>query len=776
MSKRSSRRKHRQQQKQKIARLSADTLVQQGRLAWQEADYDQAIKAWELARNKADAPPKITVALAEAHFRRAVSGPTSGVADLRQASKLQPADGRYRYHLALAYHRQGEFSQAESLYRQLLAETPPFKRAALPLAQLLVEQKKSPTTDAVWSQLSPTEQSQIRAIEALLNHNVTHLKPLVPSLDPLWAGLVALTLSDQTTARQELQLLVDQPETTHPLLGAVAHHYLGVIAAQQGQMENALTEWQAAQTAGLNSSPLRQNLAVLLYEQALAALQAGQPQQAADLSDQLKLNGLTSQLLSEFKQRLNLDLGYAAAQQDDWSRAVAYWQRAEQNGDDSRRLIFNLALAYQKTEQFSEAAQYWRTLLRRRPRKADHPEALTEAQVARIWQNIAENYGKAGDYEEAIVTYKNAVKYAPDNVELRLKLVEAYQTEGRWQAAENELQRILEKEPDHVPALTLLAESYSQGYYPAQARRLWQRILELEPQNPVARQQLALSYLEEGSRYSLWGEHKRAIAIYQEGLKYVPDSQRLLVMIGGTYAEWRKLKSARQYLAQALALNPNDLQTLHTTYRIWLEFGTAKDLAQTFAQLKAVTTPIPGSFFLDLYRYCLDFDKDQEGLQILAYAEAHYPDDQNLLVGIATGYLNLGQENQALVLLHQVTKNDPDHIEANLQLGILYHKMGQTRLAKRCWEQAAGQARRTHDHLMLHKIKIITDELLYGKPPPRNPLEMFRNMPPEVFKQMLKTAPPEIAALLQDMDLEMLEVLLKMAGPDDFDEEEDFFI
>jgi tetratricopeptide (TPR) repeat protein len=776
MSKRSSRRKRKQYQ-QKQQKPAA--LIPQGLNAFRQADYDAAIKAWEQAKGKPNTPGTLPAALAEAYFRRAVTAPLPRLADLQQATKLNPTDPRYRYHLALAHHRQGELDQAEPLYRRLLAESPPFERAAAPLAQLLIEQKKAVVKEPVWEQLKPEIQAQLAAAEALVKGkaNSTLRQLAEESLEPLWAGLLALALDDTPAARQHLQTTLAHPNSLHPLARSVARYYLGIIVAANGQPEAALEHWRAAQSDGLDSRPLKENLAILAYEQAIAAWQSGQPERAVEL---LQPGQSNDNHLRQFREQLNWELGYAAAQKGEWPRAVAFWEAAEKSGNDSRRLIYNLALAYQHAERFREAAEYWRTLLRRRPRKANHPEALTDRQVARIWQNVAENYSKAGDYDEAVTTYKNAVKWAPDNIDLRLKLVEAYQTEGRWQAAENELHRILEKEPDHVPALTLLAESYSEGYYPDQARRLWHRILELEPQNPVARQQLAHSYERQGYNMGMWGHLKRAIEIYQEGLKYVPDSQRLLVMIGGTYAEMKKLKQARQYLEQARAINPNDLQTLHTIFRIWLEYGLPQDAIQTLEQIKAVTVPIPGGFFLDLFHHADNFEQPEIALNILEYAEARFSDDDDLLVSIALEYRTLDQTNRALTLLRQVLQHNSNHIGANIYLGVLYHEMEQTRLAKRHWQTAETQARKENNQLQLHQLKLIKDELLYGKLPPRNPIEMLLNLPPALREQLLETAPPEVAEMLRDMTPEMLEMLLNFGDfpgfDDEFDDEDLFYL
>ncbi|MCB0155760.1 MAG: tetratricopeptide repeat protein, partial [Anaerolineae bacterium] len=545
MSKRSSRRKRQAQQQKQEAKLTGAVLAEQGYQAFQQADYATAIKLWERAAQKKDAPKTVAAAIAEAYFRRAMGRPAAALADLEQAVNRRPHDQLYRYHLALANHRAGALEKAEALYRQLLAESPPFGRAAEPLAQLLIEQKKAVLKDPVWGQLSPAQQLALAAAEALIKDKAeSTLRRLAESdLPPVWQGLAALALGDKAEAMQQLKPLAEPNSPLPPPARNVARYYLGLIAAEAGQNEAALAHWQAAQAGGLDSPGLRQNLSKLAYEQAIQAQQKGQPHQAAEWLEQARHTGPLHAALRNLSHQLKLEVGYAAAQKGDWGQALSNWQEAERAGDDSRALLFNLALAYQHQEQFWESAERWRTLLRRRPRKADHPDALTDQQVARIWQNIAENYSKAGEFEEAITTYKNALKWAPDSIDLRLKLVDAYQSEGRWQAAENELNRILEKEPDNIAALTLLGESYSDDFFQGRARQIWQRILKLEPQNPVARQQLAHTYEEDGSRWLYWQQdYEKAVEIFKEGLTQVPDSQRLLTVMGGTYADWGKFE------------------------------------------------------------------------------------------------------------------------------------------------------------------------------------------------------------------------------------------
>ena len=778
MSKRSRRQKRAKQQRKKGARLTGPVLTDQGIRAFKQSDYTAAIRAWEAAQRKPDVSPQLPVLLAEAYFRWGVSGSAQRNADLEKAVELQPADSRYRFHLALTYHQQGKLGQAQTLYRQLLAEELPYERAAFPLAQLLIQQKKPLSKDSVWGHLDEEQRAELAIIEALARKKArsTLARQSSDLLPELWQGLRAIALQDHTVAQHHLQAALEQTGEQPSLAGAVIRYYLGVIAANAGQFEQAFAHWEQAQANGFDAPHLRRNLAVAAYHQAIQEQQAGHPEQAAQLldlvNDQQSVNGK----LAEFKQQLHWELGYAAAQKQEWEQALHHWQAVEAAGSDDRKLLFNLALAYQKADQPFEAAQHWRQLLRRRPRKADHPDALTDQQVARIWQNVAENYSMAGEYEEAITTYRTALKWAPENLDLRLKMVDALQTEGRWQAAENELNRILKKDPDNVPALTLLAESYSNDFFPDRASETWQRVLTLEPQNPVARQQLAGLYENRGLMYTRWGNYDQALETLKEGLSLVPDSVSLIIALGGVYADIDELEQARSHFEQALTLDPDNLSSLFIIFLIWLENESEPDLQETFERIKTFPRSIPFSFFSDLLEHCSDANESGWVDTILAYLDTQYQHDDDALVELAFEYKARGYDSKAVSILRRVLSHNSKHITANIRLGSIYYEMGQTRLGKRHWDKAERQAKIENDIMSLNELRMIKDYLIHGRSFPRSPLEMILNMTPDLKEELLRTAPPEVAELLRDMGSDELAALFANMGLDDdyYDDDDEF--
>src|SRR5262249_62409248 len=113
----------------------------------------------------------------------------------------------------------------------------------------------------------------------------------------------------------------------------------------------------------------------------------------------------------------------------------------------------NRALAREALQQWRPAAEAWREVLRRRPRRQHHPEAVTDAQMATLWGHVAECYERVNDAREMLSCLKNAVKYAPGDLELGVKVADICSQTARDDEAIKDFERLLAIDAHHVPAL-----------------------------------------------------------------------------------------------------------------------------------------------------------------------------------------------------------------------------------------------------------------------------------------------------------------------------------
>ena len=333
-------------------------------------------------------------ALAEAHFRQGIKkfyGPPAaveaGLNDLRQAAAYQPGDPVYAYHLGLASHHTGLLDQAVQAY-QVARQRPgnTASRAAYPLALALAQQGQDPEADAsLWLALSTEEQTTLRHLHAFRRRPYR----LPPDTPRLWQILASLDTDEPLVTQKKLQETLDVTRAD-PTQGVI-HYYLGVLAARVEDWETVRHEWSAADAAGFSSPRLQSNLVELFQRTAEENLAAGDMPTALAAGLEAARHKPDDPSLSALLAQIYQQLGYQAASANRWDEAEKHWQTAVDLDRSSFRLAYNLALAYEHSENYQAAAITWREVLRRRPRRADHPDALNDEQIVRLLRHTAEN-------------------------------------------------------------------------------------------------------------------------------------------------------------------------------------------------------------------------------------------------------------------------------------------------------------------------------------------------------------------------------------------------
>ena len=282
---------------------------------------------------------------------------------------------------------------------------------------------------------------------------------------------------------------------------ALAAYALGLDALRRERQEEALGHWEAARRLGLDTPSLRDNLHQLYHALAEEAMAAGRWIDAAALVDAARSLASGGQELTDLTLAAHFHAGHAEAQAGRWRQALAHWEKTRDLGENSRELLQDLALAYEKDGRFGDAADLWRQVVRRRPRKADVPEALTRQQVALLWGHVAECYRRAGDVEEAITTLRNAVKNDPDNVDLRLELVDVLVADDRWGAARQRAKPHPRKRNRRTSAHSSVRRASKRrvGDRPA-PKPIWRKVLALDPNHLEAQERLTELLEREGYR------------------------------------------------------------------------------------------------------------------------------------------------------------------------------------------------------------------------------------------------------------------------------------
>lgn len=696
-------------------RQSGAALLQNGLQAFRRGDYDQAIEAWERVGRQAPSQQPVS-ALAQVYFRRGLQhtygrspDPQAGLSDLEQAARLQPGDPCYAYHLGLAAQRLGDLNRAVHAYQVARKGEGEFaERAAYPLALALLQRGEDPTSAPVWSALSKAEQAMLRQAGAFRRRPYT----LSPGAPLLWQALAALDAGGREQALAALNGTVEGSSSPAEL--GMAHYYMGVLAARDGDWDGARRRWNAARAAGLTMPRLAGNMGELYHRLAEERLVEQDVEGALAAASEALRHKPDDKRLKELLSQAHQRLAHQAASAGQWPVALEHWEAADEAESGSFRLAYNLALAYERAELFSAAGGKWREALRRRPRRDDHPDAISDGQVAQLWRRAAEAYSKAGEYDEAVHVYQQALKWAPEDLETRRALAEVLLANGRLQAAQNELEHILERDPDNVPALLRQGEavaasgSWWRWHSPTS---YWERVLKLEPENPTARQLLADFYQDQADYNLSWRNYVDAAEMYQKALEYQPKNGRILAALGGCHLRMNEKAVAQYYVEQALATAPSDLSVYDQIIHAWLDVGNADQAWKVMARAEATVEAIPYEFYIAQAYCCIQRNGDL-ARSWLERAVEKAPSGEPVFVKIGEMAIAVHVWDIAREYLERAVAVGQLVGQAHLMLGVVAVQAGDYRTADRHWGEAEQIARREHDRGLLERVQ--NARLMFG--------------------------------------------------------------
>jgi tetratricopeptide (TPR) repeat protein len=697
---------------------------QRGLHAFQAGRFTEAIMAWSpLAEHDVEG----RTALAEAYFRRALSGPPldPAVADLRRAIELAPDDPRYRYHLGRYLHRRGDLAAASTQYRAVLKRDSSWASAAKLLALATLEQN-SRADLADLPGFTPALERFIEPTQALLRGGSVPPGDDSP-VGRFWRGLGRVAAGDAAA----LDDLSDDRPLPAPTLTALRRYYRGLAAVRAGDTDTALKLWQRALEAGVIPVRLRENLAVLLLDQLTALCDAGDVSGAAALAQ--RSVGLPGSAAFDELRLLALDRGaYAAASAGDWPRAVELWEAARQvlGGSASlgspRPLLHNLALAYERQEHWEEAAESWRGMLRTRPRRKAtgrspaEESTLSDQQWAWVRERIITCYKQAGRPDEAVAVFRQIIKEDPNDLDVRVQLADALLANEQERAAENEIGRILQIDPHHVDALLRHAAFLDVRMELPASEQIMRDLAARHPEREDLRRLAAQHFLQHGRQYAEWGQPAVAYRAFVEGERYDPENYLFPLNQARMQNGQRPHEEIRALIERAIALAGEQAEAYVKILETWViadRIDEARALleridrdlkleARAYADfglmiIIRVTPPPPPVGLLGFLGTPApapapppaDTPWTRLASELLDRAVGMRPADGALHKQIA-GELMLPRADLALPYAEAAARLAPDEPEALILLGIVQGLNDQVRAAKTTLQRAAQLARK----------------------------------------------------------------------------------
>jgi tetratricopeptide (TPR) repeat protein len=697
---------------------------QQGMRAFSANNFDMAIAYWSRLHQHDEG---VHAALAEAYFRRALQQPhgANRVADVRQAHMLMPEDMRYQYHLGLALHQIGDLEAAIASYRTVIDHSPRWPGVDVVLA--LAELQRNPDTDLeALPRSSPEMRKKLEPVQTLLRGQT----PPVPDSDDeplhmLWHGL-GLVRQDGNAA---YNVLWHVPVLPSPVATAVRDMYAGVSAARQDDMEAALEHWRQVYEGGTLRPPwLANNLVAALVPYLQAELEHGDVRELADLARWITATQISHSALNPLLVQVLDHAAHHMAEEGQWWQAIEYWESARQIVSSSsglgspRLLLHNLALAYEALEEWVDAAEMWRAMLRTRPRKTskskqtDSSDGLdySDEQWAWIRKRVIECYRHAGEPGEAVKVFRQALKSSPDDLDMRIQLADALLANDQEQASINELNRITERDPQHVEAHLRLADIYGSSGYWGAAEHSLRVVLDQHPEREDVRRQISRLLLSRGNYLHSVGMLDAARRAFEEGQAFAPNDYQFPLNLARIAVDQSRISTAEPLLEQALELGSDHPRAYIFVIDCWAvadridrarevleqaqrELNPTTDfyaeLALTLLARNSPASPLGGIFGPAPVRQA-DSDSPWHTLAMEAVQQAIalQPSDPQVRYELATALLPLKPE-LALQLAEEAVELAPNNPQGLMLLGILQGVNEHTREAKASLRSAAKMAR-----------------------------------------------------------------------------------
>ena len=686
-----------------------------GLRAFQLGQFNAAILAWQPLA----ADPAVSRALAEAHFRRALSTLTTDpIADMRRAAELAPADLRFSLHLGRLLHRAGDRAAAADHYSTVLSRDPGNTIAAKLLVLLTLEQRSDDDLSDLPG-MSPLLRTWAAPALAVLHCQPTPADE--SALGTLWRGMgqLAVGTPDAYTT------LSDERTLPAPALEPLRRYFRAIAAALGGDASTAIRLWQRIYTAGDRSPDLEERLVALLTERLTALVDSGDVATAGDLARHwADLSGAPA--FDELRLLALNRAAHAAAAAGAWPRAAALWEAARQilaraQGLGSPRpILHNLALTYERLERWEDAAEAWRALLRTRPRKraSDASDVQEEQRWAWVRARILVCYRNAGRPDEAVAIYRQAIKLDPNDLDLRIQLADALLANDQERASQNEINRILEIEPYHPEALLRRIEGLSEFWQFDEAEQLIRELIERHPDRADLRRSAARLFMHHGRELSQNRHVRAAYNAFVEGERYDPTEPLFALNQARMLLALRQPVDTGALIERALTMGGERIDIWVLAIETWMladKIDDTRALIARFDQertpsaddyvnlglqlmMSALPPPTP-AFFASLTPITKPVDTPwiRLALELLDKAVALDPENPHTLRSI-TSFLMVPRPDLALRFAEHAVQHAPNDPEALILLGVVLGLSNKATEAKTTLQHAAKIAQRMGRH------------------------------------------------------------------------------
>ncbi len=394
------------------------------------------------------------------------------------------------------------------------------------------------------------------------------------------------------------------------------------------------------------------------------------------------------------------------------------------------------------------------------------------------------------DFDNAKPLIEEALKEAPDNIEL-LKLAGLTDVNLElWFTARTHFETVVKFEPEDATSWFYLAKCYEKLADFTSAKNAYIKVIELRGEYMEAYQSICIILLR-------LNEPLEAVKYAQRASELDADNYIYDFIIGTAYMKNKEFANAQEPLVKALEKDPDNLGTLNSLGTCYMAQGKSTEAIQTYKKALEINPKSVMAYFnigsayqiqqnhekaCEYLTKALELEEDESFLTALAMSEVklgryesalkHYkqlalmcPGKENYKYNIVTCYEALGEFQTAIKMLEEIVYINPKFILPAQKLASLYIKTNQLNKAKDIYDNILLKNKVSAE--ILHQYAILSSSLCDTDTAEKMLKKVIR-MNPEIAKAHKDLGIIYLNKRLFDYAREEFETAMKLA-PNDFE-------
>lgn len=310
--------------------------------------------------------------------------------------------------------------------------------------------------------------------------------------------------------------------------------------------------------------------------------------------------------------------GYVAEDRRQYSEtATAVSENGYKTNENAALAALNQGWSYQKSGRLQEAISSYREALRLKP------------DLAEAWYNLGNTYKSIGQRPDAISSYREVIRLKPDLAEAWHNLGAAYAEIGQFGDAVNCLSKAITLDPDNAEAWYDLGVVYGDTGQQNDAIKNYRKAVSLKPNLADAWNNLGTSYVRTGQWsdaitslrkaislnqddafvwynlgivYAKTGKSHDAINSYREAIRLNPDYAEAWHDLGVSYVSTEEWNQAINSFRQAVSLKPDIEDAWYSLGLVYMQVGDQAQALEAIKQLRRYSPAKADTLFNILYR------------------------------------------------------------------------------------------------------------------------------------------------------------------------------